>query len=144
MKKLFQIGLLMLLFAMVLAVVPPRSGPTYQDAGIQCISTMDHLITPVVIQDQPVVAAIGLSKDEVISPYLVALRHGDVEKSLTTFNSNVLGCSQGFLSPMYSIMNSGYMEPNQFMGTSRQLYRGRYRLDIGEITSQHGVTCRHI
>lgn len=141
MKRIFRIGLLLLLYIATLAVVQDKTSPTYTDAGIQCLSTPDQPIITVIDQPVPVVAL--FSTGETNSPYLVALRPGDVEKSLMDLisYSNLLG--QGQLSPMYSIMNSGYMKPNNLMGTSRRSFKGQYRLDIGEITSGQAVTRRH-
>jgi len=136
MKRIFRIGLLLLLYIATLAVVQDKTSPTYTDAGIQCLSTPTQPIVTLVDQPVPVVAL--FSTGETNSPYLVALRPGDVEKSLMDLSySNLL--EQGQMSPMYSIMNSGYMKPNSLMGPSRRSYKGQYRLDIGEITSGQAV-----
>jgi len=141
MKKIFRIGLLLLLYIATLAVVQDKASPTYTDAGIQCLTNPDQPVITVCDQPVPVIAL--FSTGETNSPYLVALRPEDVEKSLTTLNSNLLGCSQSFLSPLNSQNYSGYMETNRLRDETRQMNKGRYRLDIGETFSGQAVTCRH-
>lgn len=121
MKKLFQIGLLILLFIAIQVVVPPRAGPIYQDADIQCVFSPDQLSV-----DLMPIAYATASYD------LIALRQGDVEKS-SLGNLNVI-----FSSRQSDVMQMSYQDRGNAKTSLNQKMRshdraeGPFRLDIGE------------
>jgi hypothetical protein len=124
MKKIFQIGLLLLLFIVTLAVVPQRSGPTHQDAIGEYVFVPDQ---PVPVQTM---SLFDIQKDYQ-AYYLGAVRHGDVEKS--PLRSFCLTCSQSELSPMVRLMSPGYMTLNRNLLRHNDRLDRQHRLDIGEI-----------
>ena len=123
MKKIFQIGLLMLLFIVALAVVPTKTaGPNYQDSQIQYVMTAD----------QPLMAIMLDQEIENCYPYGIALRPGDVEKSPFSEFTLIVATISGKTSLAISYDNASSQKANTVEAVLTIRDEGLTRLDIGE------------
>jgi hypothetical protein len=142
MKKLFQIGLLILLFIAVRAMVPCKAGPPYQKAETKCMFVPDQsvYVSPL---------AYAAENFRLYSTGIDAqcrVIQGDVEKSpLALLNyaipraSNVTNLNSPIntagLIPATKIWETGYVTLNsdeRLPVSSINRTEGATRLDIGE------------
>lgn len=136
MKKIFQMGLILTILLGITAMVPERNGPVYSDAHVEYVIDQPQMMPDLFTVNNAA---------EFQTPYMVALRQGDVEKSSTTnFNSilNPVWSHNSIIRTrtskcQYSTLNYTRIELNGTLNANDRDRQRQHRLNIGEYLSKN-------